>query len=106
METFDSIIAWLENLIWNTPDAMPAMVVILLAFGIFITVRLSFIQIRHFKHGVKVVSGNMMIRMMKGDINHFRHSALHFPQRLESVILPVWPLPFIMAGPVLFSGCG
>jgi len=72
METFESIIAWLENLIWNTPDAMPAMVVILLAFGIFITFRLSFIQIRHFKHGIKVVTGAYDDPDDEGDINHFQ----------------------------------
>jgi len=72
MDTFDLIISWLENLIWNTPEAMPAMVVVLLAFGIFITVRLSFIQIRHFKHGLKVVSGKYDDPKDDGDINHFQ----------------------------------
>ena len=72
METFDRIIAWLETLIWSTPEALPAMVVILLAFGIFITVRLSFIQIRHFKHGLKVVTGAYDDPDDDGDINHFQ----------------------------------
>jgi len=72
MDTFDLIISWLEDLIWNTPEAMPAMVVVLLAFGIFITVRLSFIQIRQFKHGLKVVSGKYDDPKDDGDINHFQ----------------------------------
>lgn len=72
METFDRIINWLVNLIWNTPSDLPAMVVILLAFGIFITLRLGFIQIRRFKHGLKVVTGAYDDPDDDGDINHFQ----------------------------------
>ena len=72
METFDRIIAWLETLIWNTPEALPAMVVILLAYGIFITFRLGFIQITQFKHGIKVVTGHYDDPDDEGDINHFQ----------------------------------
>lgn len=72
METFDRVIAWLENLIWNTPESLPAMVVILLAFGIFITFRMGFIQIRKFKHGLKVVTGFYDDPDDPGDINHFQ----------------------------------
>lgn len=72
METFDQIIAFLENLIWNTPAAFPAMVAILLAFGIYITFRLGFIQIRKFRHGLKVVTGFYDDPEDEGDINHFQ----------------------------------
>lgn len=72
METFAQIIDWLETLIWNTPEAMPAMVVILLAFGLFITFRLGFIQIRKFAHGIKVVTGFYDDPDDEGDINHFQ----------------------------------
>lgn len=72
METFDQIIAFLENLIWNTPAAFPAMVAILLAFGIYITFRLGFIQIRRFGHGLKVVTGFYDDPDDEGDINHFQ----------------------------------
>lgn len=72
METFDQIISWLVDLIWNTPSELPAMVVILLAFGIFITFRLGFIQIRGFRHGLKVVTGFYDDPEDEGDINHFQ----------------------------------
>lgn len=72
METFDRVIAWLENLIWNTPEELPVMVVILLAFGIYITFRLGFIQIRRFGHGLKVVTGFYDDPEDEGDINHFQ----------------------------------
>jgi alanine or glycine:cation symporter, AGCS family len=72
METFDRIITWFENLIWNTPEALPAMVVILLAYGIYITFKLGFIQISKFKHGLKVVTGYYDDPEDEGDINHFQ----------------------------------
>ncbi len=72
MDTFDLVISWLENLIWNTPEALPVMVVILLAYGIFITIRLGFIQITKFKHGLKVVTGYYDDPDDEGDINHFQ----------------------------------
>ncbi len=72
METFERIIAFLENLIWNTPESLPAMVVLLLAFGIFITFRLGFIQVRRFAHGLKVVTGFYDDPEDEGDINHFQ----------------------------------
>lgn len=72
METFDRIINWLVDLIWSTPEAFPAMVAILLAFGLYITVRLGFIQIRKFGHGLKVVTGFYDDPEDEGDINHFQ----------------------------------
>ncbi|MDX1640036.1 MAG: amino acid carrier protein, partial [Balneolaceae bacterium] len=72
METFDRVINWLVNLIWNTPESFPAMVVILLAFGIYITFRLGFVQFRRFRHGLKVVTGFYDDPEDEGDINHFQ----------------------------------
>lgn len=72
MDTFDFIISWLENLIWNTPESFPAMVVVLLSFGVFITFRLGFIQIRRLGHGLKVVTGFYDDPNDDGDINHFQ----------------------------------
>jgi AGCS family alanine or glycine:cation symporter len=72
MDTFDHIINSLVDIIWGWPEAMPAMVVILLAFGLYITVRLGFIQIRKFTHGLKVVTGFYDDPDDEGDINHFQ----------------------------------
>jgi len=72
METFEQVINWLVNLIWNTPESMPAMVIILLAFGLYITFRLGFVQIRRFSHGIKVVTGYYDDPDDDGDINHFQ----------------------------------
>ena len=71
METFDHIISTLVDIIWGWPETFPAMVAILLAFGLYITIRLGFIQIRKFKHGLKVVTGFYDDPDDEGDINHF-----------------------------------
>ena len=72
METFNQVINWLVDLIWSTPESFPAMVAILLAFGLYITVRMNFIQIRKFTHGLKVVTGFYDDPEDEGDINHFQ----------------------------------
>lgn len=72
MEIFDQIISTLEHYIWNFPETFPAMVAILLVFGLFITIRMGFIQIRKFGHGLKVVTGFYDDPEDEGDINHFQ----------------------------------
>lgn len=72
MQTFENIIAYLENLIWNTPEAFPVMVALLLIFGLYITIRLGFVQFRRFGHGIKVVTGFYEDEEDEGDINHFQ----------------------------------
>lgn len=72
MEIFDQIISTLEHYIWNFPEAFPAMVAILLVFGLYITIRMGFIQIRKFGHGLKVVTGFYDDPRDEGDINHFQ----------------------------------
>ncbi|WP_234571355.1 alanine/glycine:cation symporter family protein [Rhodohalobacter sp. 614A] len=72
MEVLERIVGFLNNLVWNTPEVLPAMVILLLGYGIFITLRMGFIQIRRFTHGVKVVSGFYDNPDDTGDVNHFQ----------------------------------
>lgn len=72
MEVFEQVINWLNNLVWSTPDKFPIMVVVLLSFGIFITLRLGFVQLRRFSHGVKSVMGLYDNPDDTGDVNHFQ----------------------------------
>jgi AGCS family alanine or glycine:cation symporter len=48
------------------------MVIFLLGFGVFITLRLGFVQLRRFKHGLKVVAGHYDNPDETGDVNHFQ----------------------------------
>ncbi len=72
MEIFEKIIYTLEKLVWNTPEIMPVMVIALLSYGLFITLRLGFIQIRKFGLGLKVLSGRYQTANLLGDVSHFQ----------------------------------
>jgi len=72
METFENIVGTLNDLVWSTPSFFPFMVAVLLSFGIFITLRLGFVQIRHFKHGILTVMGKFDHPDAIGDVNHFQ----------------------------------
>jgi len=72
MEVLERVVGFLDNLVWNTPEIMPLMVIALLGYGIFITLRMGFIQVRKFGHGVKVVMGHYDDPDDIGDVNHFQ----------------------------------
>lgn len=72
MEVLENVVNTLNDLVWNTPEILPLMVVALLSYGIFITLRLGFVQLRRFTHGVKVVSGFYDNPDDTGDVNHFQ----------------------------------
>ncbi|MEE8410551.1 MAG: sodium:alanine symporter family protein [Myxococcota bacterium] len=58
--------------VWETPEALPWLVVALLASGFFVTVRLGFIQVRKVRHGIDVARGKFDDPNDKGDISHFQ----------------------------------
>ncbi|MCG8374514.1 MAG: sodium:alanine symporter family protein [Balneolales bacterium] len=72
METFENVVGTLNDLVWSTPSFFPFMVAILLSFGIFITLKLGFVQIRRFKHGINSVMGKYDSPDAIGDVNHFQ----------------------------------
>ena len=72
MDLVTEIINKLNDLVWSTPSVMPAMVVLLLGTGIFMTFRLKFIQIRQFGHAFNVIRGVYDDPKDEGDINHFQ----------------------------------
>ncbi len=72
METFENVVGTLNDLVWSTPSFFPFMVAILLSFGIFITLKLGFVQIRRFKHGINSVMGKYDSPDAVGDVNHFQ----------------------------------
>ncbi|GAB5408660.1 MAG: hypothetical protein BalsKO_10250 [Balneolaceae bacterium] len=72
METFEQIVGTLNDLVWSTPTYFPFMVAVLLSFGIFITLKLGFVQVRRFKHGILSVMGKYDHPDAVGDVNHFQ----------------------------------
>ncbi len=61
-----------NGLIWATPEAMPALVVLLVGVGLYLTVRMRLIQVTKFKHAVQVILGWYDDPEDEGDISHFQ----------------------------------
>ncbi len=72
MQTLEHVVNLLNDLLWATPGVFPMMIALLLGYGLFITFRLGFIQIRKFRHGVRVVSGYYDDPNDLGDVNHYQ----------------------------------
>lgn len=80
METLGSILdrakAFFDaigGVIWGWPDwPMPLLAMILLGTGVFLTLRLRFINIRGFIHAIRVVKGDFDDPNDPGDISHFQ----------------------------------
>jgi AGCS family alanine or glycine:cation symporter len=72
MEIFETIVNFGNDYVWGWPEKFPLIVALLLGAGLFVTVRLTFIQVRQFKHGWHVVMGRYDDPAHKGDISHFQ----------------------------------
>lgn len=77
MEFLQGIVDFLNTWVVNRgitlgDEEIPFMVIILLGVGIYLTLRLGFVQIRHFAHGVGVASGRYDDPNEPGDVSHFQ----------------------------------
>ncbi|HUE95989.1 MAG TPA: amino acid carrier protein, partial [Longimicrobiaceae bacterium] len=77
MELFESVISTLEGWVWSSGipiggETVPFLVIALLGTGLFLTIRLGFIQFRRFGHGVAVTTGKYDDPDETGDVPHFQ----------------------------------
>jgi len=72
MDTVKSVIDFTGGIVWNWPPQLPFLVILLVGTGIFLTVRLRFIQIRRFRHSLEVIAGHYDNPKDEGDISHFQ----------------------------------
>jgi alanine or glycine:cation symporter, AGCS family len=73
--SFADIVEWLEYVVWTwspIEDGLSIIVLALLSVGLFLTLRLAFIQIRHLGHGFAVTSGKYDDPDEPGDVPHFQ----------------------------------
>ncbi len=63
---------FLEHYVWAWPQDVPLLAVLLLGTGVFITVRLGFVQLRGFKHAIDIVRGKYDNDDDDGDLAHFQ----------------------------------
>ena len=77
METIEHIIERLEYFVWNWGipvggEQIPLLVLALLGTGLFLTLRLGFIQLRQLGHGINVTRGKYDDPDHPGDVPHFQ----------------------------------
>ena len=67
LSTFSNSMQIVNDWVWGPPT-----VVLLIGTGLYLTVRLRFIQLRHFKHAIECISGKYDNPEEEGDISHFQ----------------------------------
>ncbi len=67
MERLQTFFLSVNDFVWGW-----TMIVLLIGTGIYLTFRLGFIQIRMFRHGIRVITGKYDNPEDEGDINHFQ----------------------------------
>jgi AGCS family alanine or glycine:cation symporter len=77
METLERIVDTLNYWVWEFgvpagAEVIPIAVIALLGTGVFLTLRLRFIQLRHLGHGFAVTSGKYDDPDEPGDVPHFQ----------------------------------
>ena len=77
MELFERIVDQMNAIVWNLGvgikgEVIPYVVIALLGTGLFLTLRLGFIQLRHLGHGFAVTSGKYDDPNEPGDVSHFQ----------------------------------
>jgi len=59
-------LSWLSSIVWGVP-----LIVLLVGTGLYLTLRLCFVQIRGFSHGIDILRGNYDNKSDPGEISHF-----------------------------------
>ena len=76
MEVLERFVSTLDGIAWWGPtiggEAIPLAVIMLLGTGLFLTVRLGFIQLRRLGHGFAVTTGKYDDPNEPGDVSHFQ----------------------------------
>jgi AGCS family alanine or glycine:cation symporter len=72
LSAFESFVDKGSQYVWETPEAFPWLVALLLAAGIFTTFRMGWVQVRQLKHAINVIRGKYDDPADAGDINHFQ----------------------------------
>ena len=66
------IVEHINTYLWAYPSVFPWLVALLLCVGLFLTVKLSFIQVRRMGHSLRVVAGKYDDPDDPGDVTHFQ----------------------------------
>lgn len=72
LTAFESFVDKGSEYVWETPEAFPWLVALLLAAGVFTTFRMGWVQVRKLGHAIDVIRGRYDNPADEGDINHFQ----------------------------------
>ncbi len=77
MELFERVVDRLNTIVWEIGvgikgEVIPFVVIALLGTGLFLTIRLGFIQLRRLGHGFAITSGKYDDPNEPGDVSHFQ----------------------------------
>ncbi len=72
LTAFESFVDKGSKYVWETPEAFPWLVALLLAAGVFTTFRMGWVQVRELRHAIDVIRGRYDNPADEGDINHFQ----------------------------------
>ena len=70
--TLGPIASFLDGYVWNWPTFAPLLAVLLLGTGLYVTLRMVFIQVRGFRHAINITRGVYDDPKDAGDLNHFQ----------------------------------
>ena len=70
--TLGPIAHFLEEYVWQWPHQAPLLMVILLSTGLFVTLRLAFVQVRGFRHAIDITRGKYDNPDDEGDLKHYQ----------------------------------
>lgn len=77
MESFENLVSAVRAFVWEWgvpvgDGDIPLVILALIGVGAYLTLRLGFIQLRHFGHGVAVATGRYDDPDDPGDVSHFQ----------------------------------
>ncbi len=67
LQVFSHWMQVMNGIVWGPP-----MILLLIGTGLFLTIRLRGIQLRHFKHAIECISGKYDNPEEQGDVSHFQ----------------------------------
>jgi len=67
VQTFAQWMQVMNGIVWGPP-----MIILLIGTGLFLTVRLRFLQLRYFRHALECISGKYDNPEEQGDVSHFQ----------------------------------
>lgn len=67
LETVENFLGAISDLVWGLP-----LIILLVGTGIYLTIRLGFLQVRLFPHAMKLAFSRKQDKTSEGDISHFQ----------------------------------